>query len=61
MCYNKNKELCSDLNKAAQPSDFARYTGDDKDSREIRKEKAATAEAKDEKEYFKAIVEFQLG
>ena len=61
MSYNKNKELCSDLNSAAQPGNFARYTGDDKDSREVRKEKAATAEAKNEKEYFKAIAEFQIG
>jgi hypothetical protein len=49
------------MNEAAQPSDFARYTGDDKESRLIRKEVEATANAKNEKEYFSAIAKYYLG
>ena len=61
MSYNKNKELCSDLNNAAQPGDFSRYTGDDKESRQIRKEREATANVEGDKAFMQAIVVQQLG
>ena len=61
MSYNENKELCTDLNKAAQPGTFARYTGDEKESRMIRKEAEATAGAKTDRDFIKAIVELHMG
>ena len=56
-----HRELCTDLNDAAQRGNFSRYTGDDKESREIRKEKEATANMTDEKSFIQAAITQQLG
>lgn len=61
MSYNENKELCTDLNKAAQPSEFQRYTGTDKEHRDLRKEAEATKAATNEREWVQAIIAHQLG
>ena len=57
----KNRELCIDLNNAAQPGDFSRYTGDLTEDRQIRKEKAATDGMTDQKSFMEAVIAQQLG
>jgi hypothetical protein len=57
----KNRKPCDDLNNAAQPGDFSRYTGDDKENRQIRKENEATANMTDEKGFIQAAIRQQLG